>query len=265
MRVRWHSDINYVLLTKLMKLYHSAPTRHYELAYKLLHDISDTHALFNIEDDRVLGYCLYYKLCDEPTIDVYGEISIEDHLIPLIKRVGLNDYSITIPEHVVHRYIGEIRNGLNVVSETVLNRMVSTRPPNIDTSRYEVVKLGKENLDEFINLKRVGGVECSRGEAYKQLSEYLYLGIYMDNKLVSIGAAYVRLPEVWAIGGLYTHPEYRNLGLGTIISAELTRRAWWSGAKAVLKVEEENLPAFKIFTKTGYKVVGRERCLKIRT
>lgn len=261
----WHSDINYDLLTKIMELYHSAPTRHYELAYKLLHDISDTQAVFNMVSDRVLGYCLYYVLCDEPTIDVYGEISIDEHLIPLIDRVGLEKYSITIPEHVVHRYINDIREKLNIVRETVLNRMVSTRPPDIDTSGYDVVKLSKDNLDEFNSLKRLGGVECSKDEAYRQLNEYLYLGIYIEDKLVSIGAAYVRLPEVWAIGGLYTHPEYRNLGLGTIISAELTRRAWWSGAKAVLKVEEENLPAFKIFTKTGYKVVGRERYLKIKT
>lgn len=81
---------------------------------------------------------------------------------------------------------------------------------------------------------------------------------------MSIGAAYVRLPEIWEIGGLYTHPDYRNLGLGTILSVELTRRAWWTGAKAVLKVEEDNLPAFKIFTKTGYKVVDRERYLNVK-
>lgn len=258
-----HYQINYDLLKGVLALYHGDPTRHYELAYKLLHDIQDTHAVLNVAEGRIKGYCLFYILCDEPTIDVYGEIDVDKHLIPLIEEVGINKLSISISEHIVHRYIGEIRSRLGVVKETVLNRMVSTRPPDIDTSRYNVVKLGENDLEQFVSLKRIGGIECSKDVAARQLDEYLYLGIYMEGKLVSIGAAYVRLPEVWAIGGIYTHPEYRNLGLGTIISAELTRRAWLSGARAVLKVEEYNLPALKVFTKTGYKVIGRERIIQV--
>lgn len=258
-----HYQMNYDLLKEVLALYRGDPTRHYELAYKLLHDIQGTNAIFNVAKGRIKGYCLFYVLCDEPTIDVYGEIDVDNHLIPLIEEVGISKLSITIPEHIVHRYINDIRAKLNVIKETVLNRMVSMRPPDIDTSKYDVVKLEEKDLKEFSSLKRLGGIECTEDEATRQLKEYLYLGIYIEDKLVSIGAAYVRLPEVWAIGGIYTHPEYRNLGLGTIISAELTKRAWLSGAHAVLKVEEYNLPAFKVFTKTGYKVVGRERHIQV--
>ncbi len=264
MSVTWHTDLDYKMIISIMDLYHSDPTRHYELADKILHNMYETKATFNVEDSRIRGYCLYYKLCDEPTIDIYGSIDINEHLMPLISDLGLREFSITIPEHIVHRYLGDIRRNLNVVSEKILDKMVSTRLPEIDVGGYEVVKLEERDIREFIWIKRLSGVDCEESEALRQLNEYLYLGIYRDGKLVSIGAAYVRLPEIWAIGGLYTHPDYRNLGLGTILSAELTKRAWWSGAKAVLKVEEDNLPALKIFTKTGYKVVERERHIKIR-
>ncbi len=260
-----HDDINYNLLKYILELYHRDPTSHYELVYKLLHDIRGTHVIFNAEGYRVKGYCLYYMLCDEPTLQVYGDIDINRHLLPLIDELGLKEISVTIPEHLAHRYLPKLREAVEIRKERILNRMLSTRIPDIDTEKYRVVKLGEDHLEEFLALKKMEGIRCSREEALRQLMEYLYLGIFMDDKLVSIGAAYIRLPEVWAIGGIYTHPDYRNLGLGTIISGELTRRAWLSGGKAVLKVEEDNLPAFKVFTKTGYKVVGRERYLTIET
>jgi ribosomal protein S18 acetylase RimI-like enzyme len=248
---------------QITQLYHSDPTGHYELAYRILYEPEDTIAVFNIKKGRIVGYCTSFVLCDEPTIEINGEISVDEHLLPLIDRVGLDRFNIIIPEHMADRYVGEIRGSLRVVSESTMNKMVSTRLPAIKTSDYNIIRLDESSIGQFIELKRLGGISCVEEDARRQLSKYLYLGIFLEDKLVSIGAAYVRLPEIWAIGGLYTHPDYRNLGLGTMISAELTKRAWMSGSKAVLKVDEDNLPAIKIFTKTGYKVIGWERNLRI--
>jgi predicted GNAT family acetyltransferase len=100
-------------------------------------------------------------------------------------------------------------------------------------------------------------------EAKELLRDSLYVGVYLEGKLVSIGAAYIRLPEIWAIGDVYTRPSYRNLGLGTLITTELTKRAILGGAKSILKVEENNLPAVKVFTKAGYRIVARELSIEV--
>ena len=58
------------------------------------------------------------------------------------------------------------------------------------------------------------------------------------------------------IGGVYTFPEYRNLGISTAVTAVLCRSIFSRGKKPSLFVKENNSPAIRVYEKAGFKKTG---------
>ncbi|HDD33548.1 MAG TPA: GNAT family N-acetyltransferase, partial [Thermofilaceae archaeon] len=76
--------------------------------------------------------------------------------------------------------------------------------------------------------------------------------------LVSIACAYLRLPEVWVVGDVYTHPAYRGRGYAKAATSAITSDAISAGAIAMLHVAEGNEPALRVYRALGYRVTGRK-------
>jgi len=118
-------------------------------------------------------------------------------------------------------------------------------------------RLSIEDLDEFIRLKTVQGMVINENLAREMISKWRYYGLFIDGRLVSIASRYIALPDVWIIGDVFTHPDFRGKGYAKIVTSAITRDAVISGAKALLHVREENIPAIKVYMKLGYEVRRR--------
>ncbi|HID90401.1 TPA: GNAT family N-acetyltransferase, partial [Candidatus Bathyarchaeota archaeon] len=101
--------------------------------------------------------------------------------------------------------------------------------------------------------------------ALEIIKEQPVYGIFADSTLVSAATFHVRLPEIWIIGGLYTRPEYRNLGYATSITSVMVKDALWETGCIGLYVREDNHPAKRVYEKTGFRPYKKIKWLDCNT
>lgn len=90
-------------------------------------------------------------------------------------------------------------------------------------------------------------------------------GVFPDERLVSYASSFLQLPQVWMIGGVYTHPEFRNKGYATLATSAVTEEALNSAENAALFVGSDNHPAIRVYQKIGYKKIGERVWVDVGT
>ncbi|RLE87763.1 MAG: hypothetical protein DRJ49_06000 [Thermoprotei archaeon] len=123
------------------------------------------------------------------------------------------------------------------------------------------IRLNAENrhhVDEFVHLKQMSDRDIDVVTAIKLLTKYRYYGVFENEQLVSRACALLRMPEVWTIGDVYIYPSYRSRGCAKAATSAIIRDAVISGARALLSIVENNVPAIHVYRALGYK-----RSLKI--
>ncbi|RLF22800.1 MAG: hypothetical protein DRN15_08125 [Thermoprotei archaeon] len=123
------------------------------------------------------------------------------------------------------------------------------------------IRLDAENnhhVEEFLKLAKTAGWKIDEEVAKELLTKRRYYGLFEDERLVSIACAFFRMPEVWPVGNVYTHPDYRGRGYAKAVTSAITRDAVQSGAKALLHVAEDNIPAIRVYKALGYRTISRK-------
>lgn len=95
----------------------------------------------------------------------------------------------------------------------------------------------------------------SSSDAAEILMSLNCYGAYVGDILASIACTYVRMPEVWLIGNVYTRPSYRGRGLAKAVTSTVTARALVCSTKPFLHVEKNNRPAIRLYARLGYKAL----------
>lgn len=90
-------------------------------------------------------------------------------------------------------------------------------------------------------------------------------GVFANNELVACAGAFVQLPQVWIIGGVYTSLPQRNQGYATLVTSAITSEALSNAETAVLFVRSDNYPAIKVYEKIGYKKIGENIWVDVGT
>lgn len=129
---------------------------------------------------------------------------------------------------------------------------------DLAVSPGRAVRLSAEHLDRFLRLKEIQGRPLEPEAAAERLRKWRYYGVFEEGELVSVACAYLRLPEVWAVGDVYTHPDFRGRGYAKIATSAVTRDAVGSGAMAFLHAKEDNEPAIKVCKSLGCEIVGKK-------
>mgnify|MGYP006280112199 CR=1 FL=1 len=86
-----------------------------------------------------------------------------------------------------------------------------------------------------------------------------YFGIRQEKDLISVAGVHVYSPhyKVAALGNIATHPDHRNRGLATLVTAVLCRSLSKKVKHVGLNVKESNQPAFHCYQKLGFESVAR--------
>ena len=129
----------------------------------------------------------------------------------------------------------------------------------------KAVRLGREHVAEFMEVKKEQGRGISVEEALKRLSKYRYYGVFFEGKLASIACAYLVTSELWIIGDVYTRKKFRGRGFAKIATSAITRDAIRCSGKAMLHVREDNKPAVEVYRKLGYRAVSKRRWYYFKT
>jgi RimJ/RimL family protein N-acetyltransferase len=90
-------------------------------------------------------------------------------------------------------------------------------------------------------------------------------GVLVNGELVSCAGSFLQLPQLWMIGGVYTHPNHRNKGYATLATSAVTEEALKNAEAAALFVRSDNYSAIKAYEKIGYKKVGEKMWVDVGT
>jgi GNAT superfamily N-acetyltransferase len=103
----------------------------------------------------------------------------------------------------------------------------------------------------------------ARGYRGRLLDSGYVVGAFEGSRLVSVASAMVRLPEVWMIGGVVTHPEARGRGHARATTAWLVREALGAGAIPSLYVLDDNRSARSVYDRLGFRSIDHRTRLEL--
>ncbi len=89
-----------------------------------------------------------------------------------------------------------------------------------------------------------------------QLESGLFFGVYESDDLITMAGVHVysETSSVAAVGNVFTHPEHRGEGFGTLASTAVTTRLLARGIRTiVLNVSNENAHAIRSYSKIGFE------------
>ncbi len=227
------------------RLYLSDPSTHAYLMNDLIREIDRTSVLFNTDGRSIKGYMLVWR-SRVLGIHLWGDYEPFLDMIPEGKAVvqiwGREEPALVKIRGRVERFIDMI------VDERSFN------PVNPD----KAVRLrddDEEHVRAFLKVKEVQGREVDEEEARDLLRRWRYYGLLEGGELLSIACAYLRMPEIWIVGDVFTVPEARGRGYAKITTSAVTRDALCSGAMAMLHVNSTNSPAIKVYRALGFRSV----------
>ncbi len=264
MSYRCIDDLDINLWRALTKLYLSDPLTHCYLMYDTIYALDDTKVCVVMDGDNIKSYVLIWRGRRIYGIHLWGDIlSLLDRVeIPRDQTVFLHLYTDDID--IVTKAVEYLKSQGLEFKLTYFYDMV-TDEKSFNPYKPELARrLTIDDIDQFIELKHIQGRIVDRDEAIELINKNRYYGVFIDNKLVSIACRYIALPEIWVIGDVYTHPDYRGRGYAKIVTSAITRDAVNSGAKALLHVEENNNIAISVYRKLGYRVVARKAWIVIK-
>jgi RimJ/RimL family protein N-acetyltransferase len=93
----------------------------------------------------------------------------------------------------------------------------------------------------------------------RQIVEGIYYGAFHRSRLVAAAGTHIysRREGVAVVGNVYTHPDFRNHGLATAVTAAVTQHLLDACDLIVLNVDPANRTARHIYEQLGYKEAGR--------
>lgn len=121
-------------------------------------------------------------------------------------------------------------------------------PPEVPVRR-----LGRGDLEE---LRRLANEDHSSvTETYLTLDPERdwVAGAFEGHRLVAVARAEVRLPRIWHVSGVYTHPDRRGRGYARSAVGAVLGAAYAEGASTALFVRDDNEPARRLYDRLGFE------------
>jgi RimJ/RimL family protein N-acetyltransferase len=119
--------------------------------------------------------------------------------------------------------------------------------------RHRIKPLSLEDAYSLACLRKEKPSKKEVEETEIFIKEQPFYGIFKNFKLVSVACIQVKFPEIWMLGGFYTHPEHRNHGYATSLASFLAKKALKETNHIGLHVRSDNYPAKRVYEKVGFK------------
>ncbi len=254
-RVKGLHDLDFMLWNKIVKLYREDPITHAYLVYDLMYELDKTEVYFVLDDDQVVGYVLIWAGLRRLGIHLWGNVKSLIEKIPFTEASVIQLYDASFLNSVITFLRGRSRAEVRYFVDMSVdeNRFRPCRPEGAVRLRA-----GEDvHVRALMKIKRAQGRALDECSIRELMERWRYYGVFKEDALVSIACAYLRLPEIWIIGDVFTHPEHRGRGYAKIVTSAITRDAVVSGARALLHVRESNVPAIKVYKALGYEVLRK--------
>jgi ribosomal protein S18 acetylase RimI-like enzyme len=216
------------------------------------------------ELEKIAGVLLKYQGYPHAIAIVLGSSEaiyslLENVTIERMLLLGTPELTKTLEE----KFPNAPKYGVNIMA-------LDTHTANLITTAH-VRRLGAEDANAWAQSEahRLGQSQTPAKEAVLEaqslLAKNTAFGIYDAGLLVARATSHVQLPEAWAIGGIFTEPNYRERGLAMSVTSALVQEALRYTGKVVLFVRSNNAPANHIYEKIGFRMIAKRTWLAIGT
>jgi len=235
--------------------------RHVFAFYDVQHEPENTtvHAAF--EGDELKGYILIYSALESPSLILECEedlaekllgYALEKHfimhtppnLLPIIKR------KFPDAKHYVEDWMLVKRGEAQSLTSEYVRRLLTVN----DAASLAILLSTRENRPA-----------TSTEKCMSLINKMPTYGVFMNGELVSYAGSFIQLPQVWMIGGVYTHPFHRNKGYATLATSAVTEEALKNAYSAALFVRSDNHPAIRVYESIGYRKIGEKLWIDVGT
>lgn len=247
----------------IRRSYLKYPVRFAYLIYDIIYYPEFTEAYLNVVGNDVVGFILIFSGLRCTAIHVVGNVNDPVNYVPTSRCLDVQIEAepgliSQLANHLMRRGLVEQHRYLTMVCSSNSFREFQV------SGGYVVRRVTIGDVKEFIKLKNEQGTPISNTEATLRLlsPHWHYYGAFINGELVSMAGTYLKLPEIWVIGDVYTTPGHRGRGLAKAVTSAVTRDALNSGATAMLHVDEENQPAVLAYRRIGY--VATQEFVRIR-
>jgi len=235
--------------------------KHVFAFYDIQYEPEKTTMHVALRNERLEGYILAYTALDFPSViiectrDIAEKLMIYApenrfimhaplNLLPIIKRKFLDS------RHYVENWMLIKKN------EATLLKSKSVRKLCSEEDAIKLADLLSTRKD------RPKGTADKYWELIRKMPTY---GVFINNELVAYAGSFLQLPQVWMIGGVYTHPQHRSKGYATLATSAITEEALTKAEAAALFVRSDNYPAIKVYEKIGYRKIGEKLWIDVGT
>jgi GNAT superfamily N-acetyltransferase len=234
--------------------------RHVFAFYDIQYEPEHTTMYAAFENRNLKGYVLTYTALDFPSVVLECENDITEKLIEYAPE---NHFIMHVPPNLLPIIEGKFPKAKHYVEDWML---VKKGQANFFGSEH-VHKLCSED-----DASRLAILLSSREDRPKRTKKYMdwisktpIYGVSINSELVSYAGSFLQLPQVWMIGGVYTHPSHRNKRYATLATSAVTEEALKNAEAAALFVRSDNYPAIRVYEKIGYKKIGEKLWVDVGT
>lgn len=235
--------------------------RHVFALYDIQYEIANTKMYVAFEGEVLKGYILIYTGTAFPSIVLEGESEVAKALIKYAPR---DNFILHVPRDLMP--------------------MIAEKLSNIKcyVENWMLVKRGHANFFNSPQVRRLSDLEDARklmmlfstnedrpqeslNKNLERINKTSVYGVFINGELVSCAASLIQLPEVWLLGGVYTHPNHRNKGYATLATSAITEETLKNAECATLFVRNDNYSAIRVYEKIGYKKIGEKLWVDVGT
>lgn len=228
--------------------------RHVFAFYDIQHEPEHTTMYAAFENEQMKGYILIYTALEFPSVILECEKGIAEKLIGYAPE---NCFIMHAPPNLLPIIKRKLPHAKNYVEKWM-------RVKKDEASFFES-KLVRRLLteDDALGLAILLSTQKNRPKGtvkryFDLISKQPIYGVFVNGELVSYAGSFIQLPQVWMIGGVYTHPKHRSKGYATLATSAVTEEALKNAESAALFVRSDNYSAIKVYRKIGYKKIGEK-------
>jgi RimJ/RimL family protein N-acetyltransferase len=235
--------------------------KHVFAFYDIQHEPEQTTMHVAFEDGKIKGYILIYTALDFPSIILECD---KDSAEKLLKYAPEKHFIMHTTPNLLSSVVQKFPDAKHYVENWML---VNKGHANFFRSA-NVRRLRTE--DDAARLSALLSTREERPRAaasryMNMISNMPTYGVYANRQLISYAGSFIQLPQVWMIGGVYTHPDHRSRGYATLATSAVTEEALKNAEAAALFVRSDNYPAVKAYEKIGYKSIGEKLWVDVGT
>jgi RimJ/RimL family protein N-acetyltransferase len=235
--------------------------RHVFALYDIQNDPQHTTVYAAFESDNLSGYALIYTATDVPSVILECEDKVAERLF---KRAPRGNFIVHAPPNLLPTIKKRFPDAKHYIEDWMLvkknearffkSKLVRRLHTEEDALKLATLLLSRKDRPASMRKKYAGWM--SRMPVY---------GFYKEDQLVSYAGSFIQLPQIWLIGGVYTHPKHRNRGYATLATSAITEEALRTADAAALFARSDNYPAIKAYEKIGYRKIGEKVWVDVGT